>query len=153
MNLRIRLSGVALIEVMIAVLILAIGVVGAIGLQAKSLSALSNAGARVDATIAAEKVIGLMSTDQANLATYVWDGTGTAPTALGNWWLEVNGDASTTPPTPGLLPNATVVITVTAIAGSTASLVSVTLTWQRRTGANGDPLSAHTIVATLGPAQ
>ena len=56
MNVRTRQGGVALIEVMIAVVILAIGVLGAVGLQAKSLAALSDAGARVDAALAAEKV-------------------------------------------------------------------------------------------------
>lgn len=143
MNVRARQGGVALIEVMIAVVILAIGVLGAVGLQAKSLAALSNAGARVDAALAAEKVIGLMTTDQANLAGYVWNSTGGtgAPAVLGNWMAE----------TRAALPNATAVITVTPIAGSTARQVSVTITWQRRTGVNGDPLSTHTIVATVAP--
>jgi type IV pilus assembly protein PilV len=143
MNPRTRQGGVALIEVMIAVVILAIGVLGAVGLQANSLAALSNAGARVDATLAAEKVIGLMTTDQANLASYVWDSTGGsgAPAVLGNWMTE----------TQAALPNATAVITVTPIVGSTASQVSVTITWQRRTGVNADPVNSHTIVATVAP--
>jgi type IV pilus assembly protein PilV len=133
---------VALIEVMIAVVILAIGVLGAVGLQAKSLAALSSAGARVDATLAAEKVIGLMTTDQANLASYVWDSTGGgAPPVLSSWMTE----------TQAVLPNATAVITVTPIAGSTATQVSVTITWQRRTGVGGDAVNTHTIVATLAP--
>ena len=76
MNVRTRQNGVALIELMIAMVILAIGLLGAVGLQARSLSALSNAGARVDATIEAERLIGLMWTDQANLASYNWDSTG-----------------------------------------------------------------------------
>lgn len=145
MNVRTRQNGVALIEVMIAVVILAVGVLGAVGLQARSLSALSNAGARVDATIAAEKLIGLMWTDQANLASYVWDSTGGtgAPAAIANWMTE----------TQAALPNATAVITVTPpIAPSTASQVSVTITWQRRTGVNADPVNTHTIVATVAPA-
>ena len=143
MNARTRQGGVALIEVMIAVVILAIGVLGAVGLQANSLAALSNAGARVDATLAAEKVIALMTTDQANLASYVWDSTAvpTPPAVLGNWMTE----------TQAALPNATAVITVTPIGGSTATQVSVTLTWQRRTGANADAVNSHTIVATVAP--
>lgn len=142
MNVRTRQNGMALIEVMIAVVILAVGVLGAVGLQARSLAALSNAGARVDATIAAENVIGLMSTDQANLANYVWDSTaGGAPAVLVAWMTE----------TQAALPNATAVITVTPIAGSNARLVSVTITWQRRSGINADPVNTHTIVATLAP--
>ena len=138
MNAKPRQSGVALIEVMIATVILAIGVLGAIGLQAKSLAALSDAGARVDATIAAEKLIGLMWNDQGNLANYGWDSTGgTAPPAvMVNWMTE----------TQAALPNATAVITVTPVAGTSANLVSVTITWQRR---GGDAQNSHTIVATL----
>jgi type IV pilus assembly protein PilV len=147
MNVRTRQNGVALIELMIAMVILAIGLLGAVGLQARSLSALSNAGARVDATIEAERLIGLMWTDQANLASYIWDSTGgtAAPAVIGNWMTE----------TQAVLPNATAVITVTPVAGSTANLVSITITWQRRTGIagdkNADQLNSHTIVATVAP--
>ena len=142
MNMRTRQGGVALIEVMIAVIILAIGVLGAVGLQAKSLAALSNAGARVDATLAAEKAIALMTTDQTNLASYAWDSTvaSTPPTVLGNWKTE----------TWAALPNATAVITVAPIAGSSATQVSITIGWQRRTG-SADPVNSHTIVATVAP--
>jgi type IV pilus assembly protein PilV len=150
MNVRTRQGGVALIEVMIAVVILAIGVLGAVGLQAKSLAALSDAGARVDAALAAEKVIGLMATDQANLASYIWDshGGGGAPAVLAPWWLELAGDATLTPPVVGLLPTATAVIAKAQVAGSTATQVTVVITWQRR---SGDPVNTHTIVATVAP--
>jgi type IV pilus assembly protein PilV len=147
MNLSKRQSGVALIELMIAMVILAIGMLGAVGLQAKSLSALSNASARVNATIAAERLIGLMWTDQANLAAYNWSSTGgtAAPAVLGNWMTE----------TQALLPNATAVITVTPVAGSSAVQISVALTWQRRAGVagdkNADQVNSHTIVATVAP--
>ena len=39
----------------------------------------------------------------------------------------------------------------TLTIGTTATQVSVTITWQRRTGAGGDPVSTYTIVATLAP--
>jgi len=147
MNKHLRQSGMALIEVMIAVIILGVGVLGAIGLQARSLSALSSAGARVDAAIAAERAIGLMWTDQANLANYVWDSTGggAAPAELAVWMADVQA----------VLPNATAAVAVTPIAGSTASQISVTLTWKRRTGVtadkNADQLNNLTIVATVAP--
>lgn len=146
MNTNYRQNGMALIEVMIAVVVLAIGVLGAVGLQARSLAALSSAGARVDATIAAERAIGLMWTDQANLGNYVWNSTGgPAPAELANWFAD----------TQAQLPNATAVITVTPVAGSTANQISVTLTWQRRTGAvgdkNADQVNSYNIVATVAP--
>ena len=140
--------GVALIELMIAMVILAIGLLGAVGLQARSLAAISGAGARVDATIAAERLIGLMWADQANLPAYAWNSTGgtAAPAVIGNWMAQ----------TQAMLPNATAAIVVTPpVAPSTASLVSVTITWQRRTGAstdkNADQVNSHTIVATVAP--
>lgn len=137
---RTRQRGMALIEVMVAVVILAVGVLGAVGLQAKALSALANAGARADAAIAAEKLVGLMWTDQANLASYVWDSTGgtTAPAGVASWMTE----------TQALLPNATAAITVTPIAGSTANQVGITITWKRR---SGDNVNTHAIVAILAP--
>jgi hypothetical protein len=53
--------------------------------------------------------------------------------------------------TQAALPNATVVITVTPVAGSTAFSVGITIGWQRRVGVGGDPVNSHTIVATLAP--
>lgn len=129
-----------LIEVLISMVLLAIGVLGAVGLQAKSLAALSNAGARVDATLAAEKLIGIMWVDQANLASYAWDSTSgaTVPPRMADWKTELES----------LLPNATARVVVTPIAGSTSSQVSIRIGWKRR---GGDDLNNHTIVATLSP--
>lgn len=84
---RIRSSqhGVALLEVLIAILVMAVGIIGAIGLQAKATAAMSDAGARAEAVIASERLIGLMWNDQQNLTSYAWSGTGAAPPALSNW--------------------------------------------------------------------
>ena len=133
--------GFMLLEVLVAIVILALGVLGAVGLQARATAALSNAGARADATIAAEKLVGMMWTDQANLASYAYNsaGGGGVPVALTDWVQE----------TQAQLPNATFLITVTpAAAPSTASQVSVTLGWTRR---SGETANTHTIVATLAP--
>lgn len=140
MSRRNRQNGVALLEAMIAVVILAFGVLGAVGLQARATAAMSNAGARADAAIAAEKLVGLMWTDQANLANYAYAGTGGgAPAAIANWVQE----------TQALLPNATFNIAVTApVAPSTASRVTVSIGWTRR---SGEGANVHTITATLAP--
>lgn len=129
--------GVALLEVLIAILVMAVGIIGAVGLQAKATAAMSDAGARAEAVIASERLIGLMWNDQQNLASYAWSGTGTAPSSLTNWLAE----------TRSALPNATAIITVTPqAASSTANQVGITLRWQRR---STDPLSNHTLTATL----
>lgn len=136
---RIRSSqhGVALLEVLIAILVMAVGIIGAIGLQAKATAAMSDAGARAEAVIASERLIGLMWNDQQNLTSYAWSGTGTVPPALSNWLTA----------TQESLPNATVNITITPqAAGSTANQVAITISWQRR---STDPISNHTLTATL----
>ena len=127
-------AGVALIEVMVAILIMSLGVVGALGLQTKSLAAASNAGARGEAVMAAERLLGIMWNDQANLNTYVWAGSGTPPANE----------------TRTLLPSATFDITVTSqLAGSTANQIGVTINWRRR---STDPLNTHRVTATLATA-
>ncbi len=134
-------GGIALLEVLLAILVMAVGVIGAVGLQAKSLAAMSNAGARADATIASEKLIGLIWSDQANLANYAWNSTTTPtpPAVMSNWVAE----------TSALLPNATFLVTITPQAAtSTANQVSVTITWQRR---STDAQNTHNVVATLAP--
>ena len=136
---RIRSSqhGVALLEVLIAILVMAVGIIGAIGLQAKATAAMSDAGARAEAVIASERLIGLMWNDQQNLTSYAWSGTGAAPPALSNWLTA----------TQASLPNATVNITITPqAAGSTANQVAITISWQRR---SSDPIRNHTLTATL----
>ena len=133
-------AGVALIEVMVAILIMSLGVVGALGLQTKSLAAASNAGARGEAVMAAERLLGIVWNDQANLNTYVWAGSGTPPANLAVWVAE----------TRTLLPSATFDITVTSqLAGSTANQIGVTINWRRR---STDPLNTHRVTATLATA-
>lgn len=141
MTKRTRQGGVALLEVLLAILVMAVGVIGAVGLQAKSLAAMSNAGARADVTIATEKLVALIWADQANVATYAWNSiaTPTPPAAIANWVTE----------TEALLPNATFVITVTPQpGGSTANQVGITINWQRRAT---EAINTHNIVATLAP--
>jgi type IV pilus assembly protein PilV len=65
-----RQRGIAMIEVLVAIVLLGIGVLGTIGLQGRSYSALADTGMRAEATIAAEKLIGVATNDQANLAAY-----------------------------------------------------------------------------------
>ncbi len=130
-------AGVALLEVLIAIVVMALGIIGSVGLQAKATAAMSDAGARAEAVIASEKLIGLMWNDQQNLASYAWAGSGTAPSSLAGWVTETRAS----------LPNATMNITVTPqAAGSTANQVGITIRWQRR---STDPVSNHTLTATL----
>ncbi|HEV7813689.1 MAG TPA: hypothetical protein VGP06_01150 [Janthinobacterium sp.] len=131
-------SGVALLEALLAILILAIGLLGTIGLQARAYSALNDAGQRSEATIATEKLLGLMANDQANLAAYAIN-TGVAPTSpqLQNWYAE----------TLAAIPNAGIKVAVTAPpAGSTRTQVDIAISWQRK---GGDAGNVHRVTAYL----
>lgn len=130
--------GVALIESMVAVVILAIGVLGTVGLQAKAISALVDAHSRVEATIAAEKLIGIIWNDQVNAASYTTSGA-----ALINWKAELQQN----------IPGATATVTITPttpVAGTTRNEVAITINWQRR---SGDDQSNHRLIAFLEPAR
>lgn len=67
---RRRQGGIALLEAMLAIVILGIGLLGTVGLQARAYSALSDAGMRAEATLAAEKLIGVISADVPNAGLY-----------------------------------------------------------------------------------
>ena len=138
MNDKSAQRGMALIESMVAVVVLAVGVLGTVGLQAKAISALSDARSRVEATIAAEKLIGTIWNDQANAANYA-----TAGAALVNWTTELQQN----------IPGATATVTITPttpVAGTTRNQVDITINWQRRTG---DDSSSHRLIAFLEPAR
>ena len=112
--------GVALLEALIATVILAIGLLGAIGMQARAYTALSEAGLRGEATMASEKLLALMTMDQANLASYAYAGSGGNDT-LASWLAE----------TRGFIPNAAVKVAVTAETVN-RSKVEVEISWQRK---------------------
>lgn len=132
---RRRQRGVALLEAMIATVILAIGLLGTIGLQARAYSAMNDAGMRAEAVIASEKLLGLMSTDQSNLGAYALAAGAAAGPALATWYAE----------TQRVIPGA--VVTVTVIPAATGTSATVTIAWKRKAGdANG---SSNTMTSYL----
>lgn len=117
-----RQAGVALLEVMIAVILLGIGLLGAIGLQARSYAALADAGQRAEATIQADKLLGIMNNDVANIAAYALVPDGTATAAVAPWLAE----------TRALIPGATA--TVIVARQGQRWRVDVTIAWRRKQG-------------------
>jgi type IV pilus assembly protein PilV len=92
-------AGIALLESLIAILIIAFGVLGIIGLQANSIGFVSDARYRVDAAAAADRLLAEMWVNPLNLASYAWDGSGpppavltTAPVGGGVDWLSSVGN-------------------------------------------------------------
>lgn len=127
--------GIALLEALIASIILAIGLVGAVAMQARAVSALSDAGLRAEATLATNKLAGIMHTDSANLADYTL-AAGTAPSQrLTPWYQE----------TRAAIPGAAVTIAQTP-AGGSSTRVDVTISWQRKAG---DAANTHQVTLYL----
>jgi type IV pilus assembly protein PilV len=120
-----RQGGVALLEALIATVILAIGLLGAIGMQARAYSALSDAGLRAEATMASEKLLAIMTVDQSNLASYAYSGSGAANAKLAPWLAS----------TQAAIPGATATVAVANVAGTSRSRIDVLISWQRKQNA------------------
>lgn len=131
-------QGVALLEALIAVLLLAVGLLGAIGLQARAYSALSDAGMRAEATIAADSLLGTMIVDQANLNLYKLTAGGAPDARLLPWLTQ----------TKAAIPGVNVVITVTPVAASTNTEVDIAISWTRK---NGGPTNTHKVTSYIAP--
>lgn len=116
--------GIALIEVLVAIVILGIGLLGTVGLQARSYAALADTGARAEATMAAEKLIGLMTTDQTNLAAYALAPGNSPSTRLQPWYDETRSH----------IPGAKIEVDLAPATGTDGTQVVVTISWTRKAG-------------------
>lgn len=131
-----RQGGVALLEALLAAVLLAIGLLGTIGLQARAYSALSDAGMRAEATIAAERLIGVISTDAGNLDDYALAAGGAPGTRLAPWYGATRKN----------IPGAQVTVTVGAASGGMPANVTIAISWQRKSDA---PKNTHTVRAYI----
>jgi len=131
-----RQGGIALVEALLAAVLLAIGLLGTIGLQARAYSALSDASMRAEATIAAERLVGVISTDADNLAAYALAAGATPGTRLAPWF----GATRTS------IPGAQVEVTVAPSAGGLPANVTIAISWQRKADA---PRNTHTVRAYI----
>ena len=132
--------GIALLEALLAAVILAIGLLGTIGLQARSYAALSDAGMRAEAAIAANKLLGIMNTDLVNIEDFALDVGDEPSERLAQWHAE----------TLRLIPGATVEIGVTPAAGGAPTAVDITISWRRKadTPVNTHRISSYFAVST-----
>ena len=124
-----------MLEALLAIVILAIGVIGTVGLQARSVAALADAGQRAEATIAANKLLGVMNTDYGNLSDYRVAAGAVPPPRLSAWHAE----------TLRLIPGAVVTVAVAPAAGLAApATVDITISWRRKADT---PLNTHRVVS------
>lgn len=106
-------QGAALLEALVAILLLMLGVLALIGLQGRMVSASTEAQMRGEATYLADQLIGQMSVDQGNLASYVTTSGSCSSTNCTAWLTNV---ANT-------LPSGTATVTVNN------TLVNVQVNW------------------------
>ena len=127
-----RQRGVSLIEALLAAVLLAIGLLGTIGLQARAYSALSDAGLRAEATIAAEELLGVMSLDSAHLGDYVLAAGDEPGERLEAWYDK----------TLARIPGASITVSVDEGAAPEPSEVAIAIIWQRKADA---PRNRHEV--------
>lgn len=108
------LRGIALIEVLVALLVFMLGVLGLVGLQSSMTRAQTEAKVRADAVALANDLVGRMWTDLDNIAAY--NATGCASQARCSEW---QGKVSRS------LPGGTGAVEINATSGD----VTVTISW------------------------
>lgn len=132
-NMR-RQGGIALLEAMLAIVILGIGLLGTIGLQARAYSALSDASMRAEATMAAEKLLGTMNADVNNVMAYAMDEGATPGAAVAPWVLE----------TKRFIPGAVTSVVLTPLPLRVQ--VDITIKWRRK---SGDEENRHVVTSYI----
>lgn len=129
-------GGAALLEVLIAILIFAFGILGLVGLQANSISFLSDARDRVDASaLASELASTLRVSNPDSLTTLAYAGTGTPPSSLSNWFTKLENRLPGTS-ADDARPIITVAQTPITYGSVTENVytVSITVRWKPPTG-------------------
>lgn len=89
-------AGVGMIEVLVAVLILSIGVLGFAGMQLKALQGTGESFARSQATILADDLLSRVAVNPGQLAEYVknWPTTADTSSTQPTWWNDCSSTAT-----------------------------------------------------------
>jgi type IV pilus assembly protein PilV len=127
--------GIALLEVLVAILIFMLGVLGLIGLQGSMTRAQTESKVRADAAYLASEVIGRMWADIINVDAYAGTDSCTA-SSCAEWRSKVGK----------VLPSGDAVITVDSVTGN----VSVTVTWKTPDGQSHKYVTSTTIASKSG---
>lgn len=127
-----RVRGIALIEVLVAILIFMLGVLGLIGLQGSMTRAQTDSKFRADAAYLASELVGRMWSDVGNIGSYAGEDSCTA-TSCTEW----RGKVAT------VLPGGGATITVSSLTGD----VSIAVTWTMPDGQTHTYSTSTTIVS------
>jgi type IV pilus assembly protein PilV len=138
--------GSGLIEVLVSILIFAMGILGILGLQTSTVGVAADARYRTEAAALVDEYVALMSVaDPSTLDSYKTGGA-----AFGAWYTQ-RIDPTNAALAPVVLPNADFFVTFPAALSTTAgNNVTVTVTWR---GASAKPtdVSTHITRTTIPP--
>jgi type IV pilus assembly protein PilV len=128
-------SGAALIEVMVSIIIFALGILGILGLQTSTVSVAADARFRTEAAALADEYIALMTLeDPANLSNYATGGS------RFNEWKALRVSSTNAALRAATLPNADITVDLGAAGPAGDTPVAVTVTWL---GANDNSTAAR----------
>ena len=130
--------GLALLEALLATVILAIGLLGTIGMQARAYSALSEAGMRAEATMASEQLLGVIASDQANLGSYALAAGATPSAVLAPWVAQ----------TRAAIPGALIEVSIVPTAATARSEIAIRIRWTRTAGGTENVHQVTAYIAT-----
>jgi type IV pilus assembly protein PilV len=125
-----RQGGVALLEALIGILIFSIGILAVVGMQATAIRTVTDSKYRSEAAFLANQLMTQIWTDDGNISSYAYNGTGTPDPRLAPWIAEVDRRL---PGTAAARPVVTVSgATVKGVAGanSTGGQVRIQVFWQ-----------------------
>jgi type IV pilus assembly protein PilV len=126
---KLRQSGMSLVEVLVATVIFAVGILGLLSANAAAFSAYSDARFRVDAALLADRLISEAWVDRANVAAYAYAGGSTTAHRISPWLQDVQR----------VLPSSSAIVQVVGTS------IQVTVSWQTPRGDRHQ----HVAIATL----
>ncbi len=139
---RRKSHGFALIEVMVSVLLFAIGILGLVGLQASMTQAQTSSKIRADAANLVDELVAIMWSDMTNIASY------TAGGCAGN--VRCNGWLTKLPEVlpGGSLAALTVNLTGTAVNNQDYGTVTITVNWTLPNGGTHQHTAVSNVIAS-----
>jgi len=145
-----RERGVMLLEALIAILIFSIGILAVVGMQSIAIKDVTSAKYRSEAAYLAQELLSQMWTDNGNIGTYAYTGTGTVPTKIANWVAKVQQKL---PDSTNQLPIVTLTNPTPNAVTPTGATVQITVRWRLPEEITQNlPAHTHTVIAFVYPA-
>jgi type IV pilus assembly protein PilV len=126
--------GMMLIEALLAILIFSLGILAVVGMQSIAIKDVAQAGYRGEAAFLTQELMAQMWTDNGNIASYAYPGSGTPPQQMQGWIQRVTSRL------PGNVMPVVTITNPTAQGGD----VTIRLFWQMPSEAAQNPPVVHT---------